>query len=64
MKQTPNITTRPKKSRAKTNGPRTNLELPPTPGAVVLRVKVIGADTEAGRGGAPNNQGKTLQVRG
>lgn len=47
-------------------GPMANLELPLTPSAAVLIAKVVvgDADIEAARGGAPNNQGITLNVRG
>ena len=48
-----------------TKGPKTNgQELPPTPRAVVLNVTTIAVvDAEAGRGGAPNNQGEILNTR-
>ena len=58
---------RSKKSMSDTNVPLTygQLELPLTPGAVVLMDKAaVVVDVEAGRGGAPNDQGIVFNVRG
>ena len=48
-----------------TKGPRTKfLELPPTPRAAALMgITTVEEDAEAGRGGAPNNQGEILNTR-
>jgi len=48
-----------------TKGPRTKfLELPPTPrAAVLIATPTAVVDEEAGRGGAPNNQGEILNTR-
>jgi hypothetical protein len=45
--------------------PITKLELPLTPSADALKAITIEAvvDAEAGRGGAPNNQGEALERR-
>ena len=58
---------RSKKSMSDTNVPMTygQLELPLAPSAAVLNAKVVAVvDLEAGRGGAPNNQGIVSNVRG
>jgi len=48
-----------------TKGPKTNgQELPPTPRAAApIAITIAAADAEAGRGGAPNNQGEILNTR-